>query len=152
MNREISFKRSVFIQQARSLSTIIRQNNTTSCTFDGNGKRLQEVYKLISRRLIRSKMTEQQQRVSFTEEELDESIINYCDGFSSILSPLSSPKRIQSKHPKDEYHIPLDGIYFSSSTFDWDDADEEALANDADFSKATFRKQPKRYHFSPPFQ
>ena len=79
-------------------------------------------------------MTEQ--HISFTsDEEMDEShFITY--GFSSILSPLSSPKRNQSMHGKDDNHdIPVDGACFSSLSFDWSvGIAEEAQPAAADFS------------------
>ncbi len=79
-------------------------------------------------------MTEQ--HISFTsDEEMDEShFITY--GFSSSLSPLSSPKRNQSMHGKDDNHdIPVDGACFSSLSFDWSvGIAEEAQPAAADFS------------------
>ncbi len=62
----------------------------------------------------------EQHNISFTsDEEMDKShFINY--GFSPSFSPPSSPKRNQSTHAQDEDHeIPIDGMCFSSLTFDW---------------------------------
>ena len=59
-------------------------------------------------------------------------------------------ERIQWTHPKDQFDsyspLPLDGIRFSPTSFDWDwDADEEALPTEAtatDFSKQCSENSP----------
>ena len=55
-------------------------------------------------------------------------------------------ERIQWTHPKDQFDsyspLPLDGIRFSPTSFDWDwDADEEALPTEAEATATDFSKQ-----------
>ncbi len=79
-----------------------------------------------------------EQHISFTpDEEMDESLFINCGFRRSCLSPLMSPKRNQLAHAEyDDQTIPVDGMCFSSVSFDWGAGviEEEAQPTVAHFS------------------